>query len=67
VKLTEIDQSVFCSFDKSIVYPVKGSWGKHGWTTIELNKISKDMLKDALTVAYCTVAPKSLSAKYTQQ
>jgi predicted DNA-binding protein (MmcQ/YjbR family) len=28
VKLTVTDQSVFCSFDKSIIYPVPGGWGK---------------------------------------
>jgi hypothetical protein len=60
IKLSETDQSVFCSFDSTIIYPVKGSWGNQGWTIIELKKIRKDMLIDALTVAYCEVAPKRL-------
>ena len=58
VKLSAIDQSVFCSFDKSIIYPVPGKWGLQGWTMIELNKVKKAMLQDALTTSYCTVAPK---------
>ncbi|HET9279708.1 MAG TPA: MmcQ/YjbR family DNA-binding protein [Flavitalea sp.] len=52
VKLSEIDQSVFCSFDKSIIFPVDNKWGKQGWTVINLKKVRKDMLIDALTTAY---------------
>ena len=52
VKLSEIDQSVFCSFDISIIYPVDNKWGKQGWTVINLKKVRKDMLMDALTTAY---------------
>lgn len=63
VKLSITEQSVFCSFDQLIVFPVKGSWGAQGWTTIELKKIRKDMLKDILTTAYCNVAPKTLAEK----
>ncbi len=25
LKLSEMDQSVFCSFDKSVIYPVRGT------------------------------------------
>ena len=55
LKLSLIDQSVFCAFDKSIIYPVIGSWGKQGWTVVELKKIRKPMLKDALSTAYSEV------------
>lgn len=67
IKLTDIEQSVFCAFDTSVIYPVKGTWGKQGWTVIELKTVRKDMLKDALTVSYCNVAPKRLSIKYKQE
>lgn len=53
------DQSVFCSFDSAIIYPVPGAWGLKGATTVNLKKVRKDLLRDALRVAYCTVAPKS--------
>jgi hypothetical protein len=66
IKLSPVDQSVFCSFDKSIIYPVPGKWGLHGWTMIELKLIKKAMLQDALTIAYCTVAPERLAKKYQQ-
>jgi predicted DNA-binding protein (MmcQ/YjbR family) len=58
LKLSEIDQSVFCSFDRTIIYPATGAWGKQGWTIIDLKKIRKNMLKDALATAYFEVAPK---------
>jgi hypothetical protein len=58
LKLSEIDQSVFCSFDKLIFYPATGAWGKGGWTIVELNKVPKPMLLDALTTAYQHVSTK---------
>lgn len=67
LKFTEIEQSVFGAFYKNIIYPVNGAWGKKGFTCIDVQKIRKDLLKDAVTVSYCNLAPKKLSAKYKQQ
>ena len=64
LKLSLVDQSVFSAFDKTIIYPVPNAWGKQGWTFVELKKVRKDMLMDALTCAYCEVAPKALAEKY---
>ncbi len=61
LKLTLVDQSVFCSYDHSIIYPVPGGWGRMGFTFVNLRKVKKTMLKDALTTAYCTVAPSKLA------
>src|SRR5688572_2482682 len=61
VKLSTVDQSVFCSYDKSVIYPIKGGWGKQGWTIIELKKVPKKLLMDAVTTSYCTVAPEKLA------
>ncbi len=55
LKLSLIDQSVFCAFDTTIIYPIPNAWGKQGWTKVELKKVKKAMLKDALTMAYNTV------------
>ena len=63
LKLSLVDQSVFCSFDKKIIYQVPGAWGKKGCTYFELSKVKKEMLKDALTQAYRNVAARSLSQK----
>ena len=62
--LTPLDQSVFCAFDKTVIYPVPNAWGRKGATTVNLKKVRKSMLKDALTTAYCTVAPPKLREKY---
>lgn len=60
IKLSEIDQDVFASADRTIIYPVDNKWGKQGWTMIEMKKVNKDLFADALTTAYCEVAPKKL-------
>ncbi len=64
LKLNEIDQDVFSSYDRSIIYPVPNKWGKQGWTFIELPLTEAELLKDAVTLAFCTVAPKRLAARY---
>lgn len=67
LKLSAIDQSVFCAFDPAVIYPVPGGWGKQGWTMLALKKIKTAMLKDVLQAAYCQVAPKKLAEKYKAQ
>ena len=66
LKFNEIDQSVFTSFDKEIIYPVPNKWGKHGWTLVNLGKVNEEMFQDAIKTAYCTVAPAQLAEKYKQ-
>ncbi|MCW3087473.1 MAG: hypothetical protein JWQ78_859 [Sediminibacterium sp.] len=52
LKLSLVDQSVFCAYDTTVFYPVPGGWGKKGATFVDLKKVRKDMLTDALTTAY---------------
>ena len=61
IKLSEIDQNVFSSADKTIIFPVDNKWGKQGWTLIEMSKVQNEQFTDALTTAYCEVAPKKLA------
>lgn len=61
IKLSEIDQHVFSSADKTIIYPVDNKWGKQGWTIIEMPRVRKSLFIDALTTAYCEVAPRKLA------
>ena len=63
--LSAIDQSVFCKSETTAMYPVPNKWGKKGSTIVELRKVRKDIFRDALTTAYCRVAPKSIAAKYS--
>ena len=67
IKLSEIDQDVFSSADKTIVFPVDNKWGKQGWTLIEMSKVRKELFIDALTTAYCEIAPKKLSDQIRQK
>jgi hypothetical protein len=64
LKFSEENQALFCSHDRRVIYPVPNKWGKMGWTFVDLKKIGKKLLAEALTVAYCDVAPKKLSARY---
>jgi predicted DNA-binding protein (MmcQ/YjbR family) len=61
IKLSEIDQDVFLAANKAIIFPVDNKWGKQGWTLIEMSKVRKELFIDALTTAYCEVAPKKLA------
>lgn len=63
-KLTPIDQSVFCAFDNTVIFPVPGGWGRQGCTFLNLKKIKKSMFMDAITTAWKTTAPKKLVAQY---
>jgi hypothetical protein len=59
LKLSLIDQSVFCAYENGTVFfPVPGGWGKKGATFVDLAKVRKDMLKDALTTAYNELTKK---------
>lgn len=52
VKLNPADQAVFCTYNKSVVYPVPNKWGLQGWTTFELAKVPRELMLDALDTAY---------------
>jgi len=57
--LSVIDQSVFCIYDPAVIFPVPNKWGLKGATFVDLKKVPKLMLKDAMTHAY----HKALSGK----
>lgn len=61
LKLSNIDQDVFSKAGKTTIYPMPNKWGKQGWTAVELSGIDKAIFIDALTTAYCEVAPGKLA------
>ena len=63
LKLSLEDQSIFCSYNETLFFPVPGGWGKKGATFVELKKVRKDMFKDALTTAYNEASKKNRSRK----
>jgi hypothetical protein len=58
VSLSPLSQSVFCAYDETVFYPVPGGWGKKGATYVDLAKVKKAMLKDALKTAYTETLSK---------
>ena len=64
VKLTLVEQSVFTDIDRTIIYPVPGGWGRQGATFVELSKVKKEILKEALEAAWRNTAPKPLIKKH---
>ena len=58
IKLPEIEQEVFSTIDKTMIYPVPNAWGKQGWTFVELKLVPKKLFMEALTASYCHVARK---------
>jgi len=56
-----MDQNVFFFFVQSVINPFTNKWGKQGWTLVNLETISQELLYDALLAAYCEVAPKKIS------
>ena len=61
VKLSAVEQDVFCSANEGLVYPVDNAWGKQGWTLVEISKIKKELLEAIVKSAYCAVAPKTFA------
>lgn len=58
LRLPIVEQDVYCTYDKTIFFPVDGTWGKQGATFVDLANVRKDILKEALAVAYNAVAQK---------
>lgn len=52
VILTPADQSVYCDFDPVSFSPVPGTWGAKGSTFVDLKKVKKEVMKEAMALAY---------------
>jgi hypothetical protein len=57
--LTDLDQSVFCAWDRTSVYPVPNKWGQKGATYFDLKRTPKALVKDALHQAYRKITEKN--------
>ncbi len=60
IKLNAVDQNVFASVNPGIIYPVPNKWGQRGWTHIDLRKVRKNTLIDALTTSYYVAASSDI-------
>ena len=64
LRFNQEDQHAFCAFAGSPFYPVPNKWGKLGWTLVNLATADLEMITDAITTAYCTVAPPKLAEPF---
>lgn len=67
LRFSDIDQDVFCSFTDTPFYRVPNQWGKYGWTLVDLDRADEDMMRDALTVAFCHAAPARLARPFLEE
>lgn len=63
VKLTPEQQEIMCGAEPAIFQPVKGGWGRQGWTEVMLANADELTLTSALTTAWRNVAPAALRKK----
>lgn len=59
VKLTPEQQEMICAAEP-IVSPIKGGWGRQGWTAIDHENADRILLESLLLTAWRNVAAKSL-------
>lgn len=52
LKLSLVSQSVYCSYDPGIFFPVPGGWGKKGATYVDLASLKAGIGKEAIKTAY---------------
>ncbi len=61
VKLTPEEQASFIQADPAAFCPASGAWGRRGCTMVPLRKAKKPIVREAITSAWRSTAPKSLS------
>jgi hypothetical protein len=62
VKLAPEDQEMRLS-EPEVFVPVRGAWGRRGWTRIRLKSADETTLRSALLAAWRNTAPKRLSKR----
>lgn len=58
LKLSVLDQSFYCQIRPTFSTFATGTWGRQGWTEIDLKKVPKKTLTEILKKAYLNVALK---------
>ncbi len=52
LKFTPQVQFIFCPPKSDVIFAIPNGWGRQGWTTINLDKANKKLVKSALEEAY---------------
>ena len=61
VKLTVDQQDMLCASEPLVMSPIKGGWGRQGWTVVDQSLADEGLLRSVLGIAWRNVAPKSLT------
>lgn len=64
LKLTREDQDLLIVTSPACFAPVKGSWGRKGWTIINLEQTDADLVRHAVAIAWRTVAPVTVVKRH---
>ena len=64
VRLTPELQVMMTEAEPSVFEPIPGSWGRRGWTNLDLIEADEETLRSALLAAWMNVAPPGLLAAY---
>ncbi len=60
VKLSPEEQHYFSKDYPEVFFPVKGTWGRRGATSVHLKTAKKEILAKAIQAAWRNTAPKRL-------
>ena len=60
VKLTPDQQDMLCAAEPMVMMPIKGGWGRQGWTVVDQSAGDEGVLRSVLGIAWQNVAPKGL-------
>jgi hypothetical protein len=52
LRFTPQVQFIFCPPQSDVIFAIPNGWGRKGWTTINLDKANKKLVKSALEEAY---------------
>ena len=64
IKLTPAEQAVVCQAEPAVFRPVKGGWGRQGWTEILLEMADEQALLCACRMGWRNAAPSSLRRRH---
>jgi hypothetical protein len=62
-KFTPVEQEFKCMLAPEAFAAIPNAWGRQGWTTATLSRLSKTELQDALRIAYAHGAAKKATKK----
>ena len=64
VKLTREQQEMLTDAEPAIFAPVKGGWGRQGWTNVALAACDETTMASALWMAWRNAAPAGLKKQH---